>query len=301
MSKLFTKLKTTLRTKQGKKATLITALALVVCIGSVSAYTLYGGKADITPTPVKVAHKPADGHVKLYQEVKAKQEEEAKAKQEEEARLADEAKKVAEEKAKASGSSTSNNNNDGVQWVGLAAHAKKYLGRTDLICDWLIEFALKDMGFQYITCPEDGTKFAKPPLVKYNTPYFDIKKFPSVSVNQVLPGDIIESPNHVEIYLGNGMSIHGGYGENWSTVKVARANLGKATSIHRPTYGIDTTPDQWWDVLNDYQTQLKEAKDNLAQGYGLEYEKYLNEEIRILEDGIKNRLMWLDWSTLPRF
>ena len=146
----------------------------------------------------------------------------AKAAEESAAALrAAESAKAAEEAAKAEASNeakvlnetenkqTPNNGGGAVSYSGLAFYAAKYIGNNDMSCDELVWRALADMGYAHTTVT--ATRISDG--VTRQVPYVDYESHcTEVSLDQIRMGDILVSSGHVEIYVGNGKSIHGGYG-----------------------------------------------------------------------------------------
>jgi hypothetical protein len=195
------------------------------------------------------------------EEAKKKAEEEAKKKAEEEAETARLlAEKAAKNKAEIARAASSN--------IGLDEVARKYIGRKDLICFYNIWEALADMGFSYVvtkdTPESEKQRAALGTVVVRKVNYY---AFPEVSMSELQPGDIIDGKGHAQIYIGNGKSIHGGsVPPNYTTVTIARADRGKGYRVFRPKYGIDTTPHEWGDWLNVYNSQISE-KNAAISGY----------------------------------
>ena len=130
---------------------------------------------------------------------------------------------------------TSSGNSSGYgppQYVGLAAHARAYIGRTDMACDDVVHYAVADMGHDYYITTETTWHTGWTREVKRT--YFHYI-FPKVPPDQMQAGDILESPGHLEIYLGNGQSIHGGSGSNLLTVVVKKSSTN-IMNVYRPFY-----------------------------------------------------------------
>ena len=147
-----------------------------------------------------------------------------------EAAASEAAQKDAQSKSASSKSSGGNNGGNtgggNAAYTGIALAASKYIGNNDMACDELVWRALADMGYAHTivtaTRKSDGA-------VK-EMPYVDYKSHSSeVSLDQIQMGDMLVSPGHVEIYIGNGKSIHGGYGlpgTGYTNVVVAKTTNG---------------------------------------------------------------------------
>ena len=167
---------------------------------------------------------------------KKKKEAEEKAKKEAEEKAA---KEKAAKAAKSSAATTTgnnqaptNNDNGGGSGSasGLIAAASKYIGRNNMSCKELVWQAMADIGYPHSWT---GSTFGPSRRV----PWMQFRNYcTSVPVSQMRAGDILESAGHVEIYLGNGMSIHGGYslrGTGRTNVVKSRTTRG-ITKVHRP-------------------------------------------------------------------
>lgn len=105
------------------------------------------------------------------------------------------------------------------QFVGVGAVAKKYIGRTGISCDGLITMAMEDMGYasyMEIILSNDGLRGRSIDYLEY---------MKEIEVSSMAPGDILFSPGHAEIYVGNNQSLHGGY-EIEQNVLVAPTSKG---------------------------------------------------------------------------
>ena len=174
--------------------------------------------------------------VKLKQEEKAARlEAESMAAEETleaERKAAEEASKQATEKKKEeqSKAQVSPKDDEGRgTYTGLAAYAAEYIGRHGISCDMLVWNALRDMGYSYTT--------ASPAQVMDGSDKnAGFKKFcVEVPLDQIQMSDILVSSGHFEIYIGGGMSIHGGWGRNRGLQYVAVAattkNIKKAYKL----------------------------------------------------------------------
>jgi|GEM_PF-5922276 Cell wall-associated hydrolases (invasion-associated proteins) len=134
------------------------------------------------------------------------------------------AEKEAQKKA-ASSQSIGGNEGSG-EYEGIALAASKYIGNNDMSCTELVWSALADMGYAHTIARTTRTADG---AVK-EIPYLDYKSLCSeVSLDQIQMGDILVSAGHVEIYVGNGKSIHGGYGlpgTGYTNVVVAKTTNG---------------------------------------------------------------------------
>lgn len=172
----------------------------------------------------KIARLKAEEEARIAAEL-AEQERLA-AEEAERVRLAEEEKRKAQQNSNSRAPSSSS----GAQFVGAAAYAQAYIGRTDFICDQLVCESLADAGYPYI-----NTSFMQKATGRWvSVRYVEYDRiFPRVSVGEMQAGDVLESPGHVEIYLGNGQSIHGGYGSNQTTVVISRTSRN-ITAVYRP-------------------------------------------------------------------
>jgi nucleoside phosphorylase len=167
-------------------------------------------------------------------EQKAREKAEKRAREAAEQKAAEQkAREAAEKKRQQEKASASNTPASAKQpqYVGVIAYASNYIGRTDFSCDELVSNALADMGFPYmlVTLTQNATN-----IKKENQRYVRYKSlFPEVSITEMRAGDILQSAGHVEIYLGNGRSIHGGYGPNHTTVVIANRTR-TITNVYRP-------------------------------------------------------------------
>jgi Membrane protein involved in colicin uptake len=163
-------------------------------------------------------------------EEKAKKEAEEKAAKEKAAKAAQIAKTTSSTTAGNNQASTNNDNGGGGSSSGLIAAASKYIGRNNMSCKELVWQAMADAGY-----PHSWTRSTFGP--SRQVPWMQFKNYCSVvSISQMRAGDILESPGHVEIYLGNGMSIHGGYGlRGTGRTNVVRARATRnITRVYRP-------------------------------------------------------------------
>jgi hypothetical protein len=168
--------------------------------------------------------------------LKAEEEARIAAELAEQARLAaEEAERarLAEEKRKTQQNSGGSSSGSGsAQFVGAAAYAQAYIGRTDMICDQLVCESLADMGYPYVS-RSIGQRATGRWVTMRDVDYERI--FPQVPIDQMQAGDVLVSvnPSHVEIYLGNGQSIHGGYTSNQTTVVISRRSKN-IIGVYRP-------------------------------------------------------------------
>lgn len=97
--------------------------------------------------------------------------------------------------------------------AALIAAARGYVGRTDMSCSTLVGKALYDIGYPGYERPFQGRRWM----------YSDWRTWTGPVAGRQ-PGDILITYTpyyHEEIYLGNGMSVHGGYGKNEETVVIS--------------------------------------------------------------------------------
>ncbi|MDR1272543.1 MAG: GBS Bsp-like repeat-containing protein [Clostridiales Family XIII bacterium] len=104
----------------------------------------------------------------------------------------------------------------------LVNAAKRYVGNGNMACDDLVDQAMADIGFpvMYGMYPIRIVDGSVSPWA-----YVDWQKY-AVSVSDRKPGDILRSPGHVEVYIGNGLSVHGGYNPRHLTVVIASTTPG---------------------------------------------------------------------------
>jgi hypothetical protein len=125
---------------------------------------------------------------------------------------------------------------DGVDYNNpVVKAAYKYVGKVGMICDELVWAALIDLGYPHKTItfkPGYGPDADK----ERTREYVDVYEMTyEISKDKILPGDIILSPGHIEIYAGGGYSVHGGYTVNgvYYNVVLAESTLKNATSVLR--------------------------------------------------------------------